>query len=487
MSTKKIKIPKELLILVMTLLVFLITSNIFFLKDLPIFPDEAIYYDMAHNLITTGKLLPNIFPTNNKALIDSGLGVSPLYFYFLGKWTQIFGSSIESVRTMSLLLGLVSLSVFSFVLKILFKKPLLISLGVLMLSINIYFSRATRLGRPDILAFLFLQLCLLSYLLGLKKKEIKYFLISGIFSALAVITHPMGIINVVILISSILLTKDISLKYLQSKITPLFLILIPFFVAVFWFVFVFNNYSSFLESVRFHMINTSNQEPFVFILFRSNPFYSILILSELVVFITFLISLKKNFSQTNMFILFGTVASIIITTAGKENFYILYIQPFIILCLLSIFDNFKKKTTFFKIAAFVSILIIANNLNIQYLNNDNLATKDLNKLDYHKFSSQITNELPKNTKLTILLVSVPDPYFDLKNNPNYKFIEVALDIEANDYQNILNSGDYLLTTWVPNNHLLEYIYKNSAGIKTIGQEDGYHVSLVQFKPKKDRK
>lgn len=470
------------MVIAVALLAFLITSYIFFLKDLPVFPDEAIYYDMAKNLVSQGKLYPGLFPTTNQAILDSAIGVSPVYFYILGNWTKATGSSIEAVRSLSLILGIISLGIFYLIAKRLFNNPLLASIGVILLAVNIYFSRASRLGRPDILAFLILLSCLFTYIQWIKTAKIKYLILAGIFSAVAVITHPMGIINIAILGFSILFAQS----QLKDKFSHLILVFIPLVAAIYWFLFVFNDFNSFTESIKFHIKNTTAQEPFLFILFKSSLAFTILFTVELAVIAGFLISLKRNFSKINLIILIGTLASIIITLNGRENFYILYFQPFIILCLLSMFDNFKKVGRFLgKTATLLAALYLLTNISIQFLFNDNLISSSINSQSYHKFSDQIKERLPKNQPLTIILIATPDPYFDLKDNPNYQFIEAALEIKQ-EYKTILDRGDYMVVNWVSNPTLQTYIEQNAQDINWVGSDTGYRAAVIKLKPRKER-
>lgn len=124
----------DFLLISITILPLLFSSSIFFLKDPPVWPDEPHLYVMARNLLTTGKPIDSLYPTTNTLLIESGLGYPPVYLFSLGNWTNIFGSSIESVRSLSLIFGLISLIIFFYISKQLFNDNFLATIGTFALN-----------------------------------------------------------------------------------------------------------------------------------------------------------------------------------------------------------------------------------------------------------------------------------------------------------------------------------------------------------------
>ncbi|MDO8638039.1 MAG: hypothetical protein Q7R43_00560, partial [Candidatus Daviesbacteria bacterium] len=88
-------------ILLISILPLIISFNLLYLKDPPIWPDEPVFYDMARNLITNDSLSTRIYTGTSSDVKNTGLGYPPLFFYTLGYFTEIFGSSIETIRLLS--------------------------------------------------------------------------------------------------------------------------------------------------------------------------------------------------------------------------------------------------------------------------------------------------------------------------------------------------------------------------------------------------
>jgi len=63
----------------------------------PVWPDEAIYTDVALTLNKTGHLATTIFGTAIPGAQEHFYFYPPLYFFILAQWMKVFGSSIESV------------------------------------------------------------------------------------------------------------------------------------------------------------------------------------------------------------------------------------------------------------------------------------------------------------------------------------------------------------------------------------------------------
>src|SRR3989344_5133584 len=104
-------------LIILAILPLLFSSYFLFLKDPPVWPDEATSFYQAKTLLETGKMNADIYGGIPSDAIKSGLAFPPLYFFTLGVWTNIFGDKIEAIRTLSLTLGVATLIVFYYLLK----------------------------------------------------------------------------------------------------------------------------------------------------------------------------------------------------------------------------------------------------------------------------------------------------------------------------------------------------------------------------------
>ena len=149
---------KDLLYLGFGLLPLFFTAGILFLTDPLVWSDEAIYVDIAKNWLQTGVLKTSMFGDAVYGLQTIAAWYPPLYFYVLGFWLKFFGTSIESVRVLSLFCATGALVSLFFLAKNLFKNRSLALLTVLLISTDYFFGRSSRIARMDMFTFLLLSL-----------------------------------------------------------------------------------------------------------------------------------------------------------------------------------------------------------------------------------------------------------------------------------------------------------------------------------------
>ena len=197
---------KDLLYLGLGLLPLFFAAGILFLNDPLVWSDEAIYVDIAKNWLQTGTLKTSLFDEAVYGLQTIATWYPPLYFYVLGFWIKLFGHSIDSVRALSLLCASGALVALFFLAKNWFKSRSLALLTILLISTDYFFSRSSRIARMDMFNFWLLSL---SYWLLFFKNSIslKKLFVAGIFSGLAFISHPLGLIGPVLIVVWLLFTN----------------------------------------------------------------------------------------------------------------------------------------------------------------------------------------------------------------------------------------------------------------------------------------
>ncbi len=468
-------------------------GSLLFLKDPLIWPDEAIYLDTARTLAQTGRLATNIFGGAIPGLKQHAHWYPPLYFHLLALWTNIFGSSIESVRFLSFLLALFSLITFFFIVKVLFDDERLALLGTIILAVDFSFSRASRVARMDMFSFFLLVFTLLAFFLSQKqtalKKSLLFYLLTGVLSGLAVLTHPLGFIAPTVIIAYLLILlirnqfyhcNTYRIRNGKTIVLKLCLIFFPTLLALFfWFFSMRDSFGLFLEQYHLQFLRKAPQTPFPLTLWYSNHSWKIIFSLYGLTIIALFFQLFLSYQSINLFISLGLIISTVALLWGKEMWYTLYFQPFITLALLSMLKTaLSQKNTrilFGFIGAIFIVLILNFNMFVgivQQLSADSY--------DYHRFTKSISDKLP--SKATIFLATIPDPYFDLKQQKNkhfqiYEFPTVPVSDRA--YKKLLDSTDYLILNMMPDKRVENYMNKYTDNKTVIGQPGQF--STIIFK------
>lgn len=467
-----------------------------FLKDPPVWPDEAIFFDMANNLINKKNITSSLFGGVVPYAEVVGIGYPPFYFNILAFWTNIFGSSIEGVRSLSLILSFASLFVFFFIAKLITNSNYLASLGVLLLASDIHFSRASRIGRMDMLCFFLITISIYFFTLAIKKPKKYFYLLAGIFAGLAVFTHTMGFIAISMIFIYLLIEKT----SLKEKFLKMFIVATPvFFTILLWFLSFGDRFGLFVNSYKDQIFTKTAKGSYGFLLFQTDFIWWFTFVLYSIIFFIFIFVVFKNFNKINLFLLVGFIVSAIILFLGKEGWYIIYFQPFLTLIELVVLKKVweLKNKTFLNIVLALMFILFLNNLNILFFNNQNSFAgvessipgfKNKN-YDYHDFTKRITEQLPKDKRISISLVAIPDPYFDLRQNEDFKLYQIIMGYNKPDktYVQLLDSSDYLIFSWLPYKILNEYISKNTDNYTVVKQPNGYSAIIIKFVPRDKRK
>lgn len=333
------KIFKNACLIFLASLPFFLSSYVLFLKDPLPWPDEAIYLDMARNILLKGNLALSVFGNAILGMKENALWYPPLFFYVLAGWIKFFGQSIESIRIMSFVLGFSSLIVFFIIAKKIFKTSLLAALGVFLLSLDVNFSRAGRIARMDILTFLLIELSFLFLVLEDKKRKDLYYLLAAITSALSLLSHPMGIISVVVFIFYLLTNKE-SVK--RKIITFTKFIVVVLVVSSFWIFKIIVNFNLFVIQYGFQLKRKMIEVPYFLRLLQTDFSWWLFFAVYLIIFLIFIAIFLKDKNKFTLFIIISFLISSVFIILGKEGWYFIYFQPFIVLMILYLIGNLKS-------------------------------------------------------------------------------------------------------------------------------------------------
>jgi len=473
------ELKNDLPYLLFGLLPLFFLASILFLQDPLVWSDEAIYVDIAKGLLQTGRLASELFGNAVYGLKTVAAWYPPLYFYVLALWIKVFGSSIESVRSLSLVLASLALVACFGIAKALFKKRSLALVTLWLISTDYFFGRSSRLARMDIFNF-----CLLSYSYWfyLKSNGKNWRLLgSGMFSGLALLAHPLGLIGIVLITLHIVFsTKDWKLG-IQKLAVFAFPILLA---GVFWALSLGGYWQIFYEQWRLQVARKNQSISYTLELWQNGLIYwkwlfATFALGLLYAGLRFLF--KKE--QRDLFLFLGLLISGVMLLTGKEMFYPLYYQPFASLIVVSLTLETAKQRPWVEYIFWTGVaLVLLVNVKLFLVTYETYGGKEQN---YASYGAQISSALPK--KATVYLSALPDPYFVLQNKPGLTFREFPTMFTTDkQYYELLDSADYVVHNNVFDPRLTRYLQLNELRQKSLTQAAYYDIMVTKLKPQKER-
>ena len=516
---------KSNLLLVIAILPLLFSAYFLFLKDPPVWPDEYSSLQMTKHLFETGRMNAGHYGGIPAEAVQAGLGFPPLYFATLGAWTSIFGESIEAVRSLSLVIGMLCVVVFYFIVK---STPgvgpdspgVSAFLGTLVFAFNVNLGKASRFGRPEILTLLFILLTLFCLFRtnsprGWARTPPGWTVLASIAASLAFATHPMGLITLPILSLSILLKKNSTREKLKH-----FLILGAIFTAITisWILLTQESLPAFIQALQLGSLGKLSKTSNLLDLLTSGSIWSVYLVGQLIIVLFVILEGVKQpigsflkilsaLRASGMTLALSTILTILWVVSQKENYYAVYIVPFIILCALSLFNSPGRWAWTPSRWLPVGFLLIFN-LYFQFLYIDSYTPQrpfwKLKSFNYHQFTTQVkdaltptfqVNPTPRvgpdspgvKSEVTLFLASIPDPSFDLKDQFKiYQAIDPNYPIDEGEYKKTLDQSDYVLYTWLPHDFLAYYLQNNTEELIPIVQPEGYSLTIAKLKPKSQR-
>jgi hypothetical protein len=410
----------------------------------------------------------------------------------LAVWIKLFGSAIETVRLFSLSLSIVTLVAFHQLLMHAAKNSFIATVGTLLLSIDTFFGLAARISRMDMLTFL-LNLITITFFLVLRKKSKKWLLVPGIFAAISTVTHPFGLIPVAVILLSILVENFVLYKNYKLKLVEAVVITCKMFVyfitpviisVSIWLLSLRNNFDLFLVQNQLQFLRKKQLFPYLFQLYSANNYFRYLIFLYMLVNVSVLFLYMKTNKFVFLFSVIGFVVSLFAILWGKEMWYLLYLQPFTALGVVLIFKHYQLSKKFphlfaYSLGVFFFLIHLLISISL-------ISDVTVNAKNYNLFATQITKQIPKNSK--IFISSIPDPYFKLQVRTDLTLFEFpTVPVEDQQSIKLLNSSDYIVYNVAFNPLMLQYIKRNSAKKVVINNEGGYSATIIKLVSRNKRK
>ena len=188
--------------------------------------DEGWFASPAFNLATRGHFGTTVLEESNMAM-TTGLHqytywVMPLNLLAQAAWYEAFGFSLISMRTVSILWGLVALAALFFMLEALSGDKRVALLALLLLAVDFAFIRSASSGRMDMMSAA-LNFAAFAAYLRLRERNFTIALLAGQSLVVASgLTHPNGLLGFIGLLFLILYfdRKNVKLRHLFVAVAP---------------------------------------------------------------------------------------------------------------------------------------------------------------------------------------------------------------------------------------------------------------------------
>jgi 4-amino-4-deoxy-L-arabinose transferase-like glycosyltransferase len=453
-------------------LVFIILYSINLDKFPHVNIDENWFSNPANILVLNGKLGTTLFYGFDN-MQNFTYWQPPAYLLLLALSFKIFGLGVIQGRIVSLLLGLISL-IFTYAIATeLYNKNVGI-IAASLLTFNFLFFFSAREMRMEIAVACFTLISVFLIILALKKSNLTYYVLSGLFAMLALLSHPNGLIAIITIYVMIFVYKlSNSVNILQGIISffkekgvyyyslGLILTSIPYII------YIMMDFTSFKKQFMFNIgysvfnpINNILQEPFRYT-FSAIYFYGTIggihislldfIMGSLIVFsftvIVIIFAMKKSKLEDKLLlsIFFSQIFLFALLVSHKSFFYLSILLPYWTILIARILYPYDLKTilkNLFNIKcwktsiAFIIILIfiISNFSIITFVLYSN------NNYNYNTVETEISQIIPYNS----IVMGNPDYYDALADNYNYYSLAPP-GIIYYEYDSILSlKPDYIL-------------------------------------------
>jgi len=481
------------------LLVFFL-GRFFFLQEPPVWPDEAIFADIARNIIIHGQQSTALWAGMIPGVEHFASWYPPLFFNLLAIWFRLFGFSIEHQRSLSLLIAclfMVSFYTFSYAFaKMNLTKKNFVNIAVMFTMISLAVDRnflsSARINRPEVFLLLLLTICLFTFfkLLSVNspKKQSVLLLVIGLAMSLGILTH---FIYAIYLVTIVVFFWRFNLIKLLTRMSFLIGFLVPILL---WGLLVFDKIPIVTSQIYQAIIVRANNPNWMSTVFLGNNLsLKLQYLCYFYIAIDFIIWSVKIRNKKYWCLWLLIVLSFVVAFLGKIQFYFVLFLPFIYFAgLLRIVEtiSFTRQNKLRKLSAFLPLfcLVTLVLLNVYGINQE-LGLLDNGKYSYEAYSEEILKHVPE--KKTVLLSAIPDPYFAFPFGRNKLYEFPVLPITQADYRKILNGVDIILVNTpldanVAGDFLFRYIRNNASQVVYLSAPNQYAIFVVDLRPRDQR-
>lgn len=473
--------------------VFLLLSTALLLDEPQVWPDEAIYGDIARNLMLENRLGTDLWKGFIDGIENHYYSLPPLYLYTSSVWYRLFGFSITTQRLFSVFLGSVFLILYyhvsgKFVLSRNQKVKNLLPIAItLLLAIDPVFLAISRLGRPEILVLVFIMFSILFYLHSIEEKIFtvsqKYLSLTGLFLGFSLITHLIAAGITLAIICAVIYSQRKNLFDYKKYYLFIVGILIP---IAGWLLYLYPNYKHLVDQLKLVEASRNYTIPWYINVLNMPLLSKLAYLFYLLLSLFFIIFTVKNKKQPYILLSFSLIFAWIFTSLGKIYWYTIYPVALSYLALVILINQHLKLATGKLRVAFPTwclILICLFLLCAHIINYSDLTNQYKNDPTYHTFENQISNLVPAGK--TVYLSSIPDAYYAFTPGRNRLLEFPALFAGKDKFKKTLNEVDYVVFNgfYTPDveasKYFDQYLAKNLESVKKLTSP--YHILIFKIK------
>ena len=471
---------RQLLLLTVILALYLfLQARLLYIRP-SIWPDEAVYFDIAHNLVSHGRLATDLWSGLVPGVEHMALWNPPVFFLALAAWLKITGFSLLSQRAFSAVTGAaVLLLLYALARRLLPPRPSWLAfLPPVFALADFHFMRATRVSRPEIFVLFFVLASLNLFLARRPSRPSPLLLsLSGLLLSLAILTHPLAAFFLIFF--GYCFFHDRHRLHLRSVISFFLGLFLPIIV---WLLAIHPYWSYLYDQMHLAAIKKFSEAPWLILTFQgANTGLKLVYATYLAVSVAGLkqILTKPSSQHNNLLVLLAT--SWFMAIYGRMFWYYVYLVPFVGLTAISQ----VKPTSHFQLKhppLAISALFIITSL---YSMKDFIAASG-SRLSYQDYSTAVAEALPPSS--TVYLSAIPDPYYALApTSDRYRLIEFPVyPLDKTDYLAVLDRADYIVTTGNQEQLIFgslfpDYIKANSQDSTTIGPSGGYQATIIKLK------
>jgi 4-amino-4-deoxy-L-arabinose transferase-like glycosyltransferase len=391
----------------------------------PPFPDEMLFAATAKSFLTTGRIAtPQVL-----GLEQGTYWLPPLHTLLVAWLFSVFGSSLSVLRSFSISCGAVSIALVYLIARELNIQRGVSAATLFLIVLDPHFLRFSKIGRPDILC---VMLILLATLLGIRwihqRKEIWQWG-STAFGALALLTHPFGIVAPLgMLAHRILLARRTRIAgrrvyFPMLAILPLVLLIVVVGVA---------NTSQVLEQLRYqftrNMDKAAGQGAWSWVA-RYATLPGFLVLSVLGTLSACYIQTRRGWHTIEGCVLIVGILSLVTSVWFFQLFYPVYYIPFVALVVGVTCHCVKglNQKRLFSAGALLVLIALSNGVlyNAYFFSMYKGLRADTTSTE--RLAQSLCQHLPHN--VTVMLIGSPCLYFELnKSRGDLRILdEVALN------------------------------------------------------------
>ncbi len=376
----------------------------------PPLPDEMYFAPAAHSLFEHGELRTPVIA----GLERRTFWMPPAYYLALGIFFQVFGYGFESLRIFSILCGSVVVAL-TYILGRQLRLPFpILALVLLLTVVDPFFLRYSKLGRMDSFTLVWMMSALVAHLAWLRDLKKRWNGATLLLGALAVASHPIGIVAPVgLFLHRLMLYRHRAISRL-SLWAPVFSVaFVGLALALYW----ARDPQEFLAQMSFQFSRKFERGVAQSIYNWAIRYRTLLfLLGPLAISIVFSVRkmFAENWSTREVPVVIFTVLTCSVSILSFELFYVLYYVPVVALTIglafvTSIKDwapRFRQLARLLVFGAIANALLFDGYFSYLYLVELKNATV------VSRVAREVEQSIPAQSN--VLLLGAPNLYWDLR-------------------------------------------------------------------------